>query len=353
MKIFDKSFGQRKAGVLLSNILIFFTSAASILLTPLMIVHLGKAEYGLYQLISTFAGYLLLFDFGTSAAATRFVAKYRALDDREGLHSYIKTALIIILSLLTAMIIIGFAVFLNLGNIFSSSLNGAELKKADMLFVFFLFNGVFTLADRFFDGFVTAYEHFAFSGGLKLTKLLFRTSVVAVLLLVFKSSVLMTAADASIALIFLAADVFYCKKRLKLPLLQGKFNKQLFTQSLGFSFFIFLQALVNQININTDKLILGIMSNIIIINICFNKKIGLNIPRILKNCFKGILPCLILTSAVCSVFLMFKHSSWLLFLAECFIFISIYCLLLWHIGLNKSEKEMLSSLVSFKSPLLQ
>jgi O-antigen/teichoic acid export membrane protein len=65
----------------------------SIILTPLILHHLGDDAYGLWALVFSFAGYFNIFDFGLSSAVVRYVARFNATHDYEQLKKYVNTIL--------------------------------------------------------------------------------------------------------------------------------------------------------------------------------------------------------------------------------------------------------------------
>jgi O-antigen/teichoic acid export membrane protein len=67
----------------------------SIILTPLILHHLGDDGYGLWALVFSFAGYFNIFDFGLSSAVIRYVSRFYAMRDYEQLTKYINTILFI------------------------------------------------------------------------------------------------------------------------------------------------------------------------------------------------------------------------------------------------------------------
>lgn len=68
---------------------------ASIILTPLILHHLGDEGYGLWALVFSFAGYFNIFDFGLRSAVVRYVSRFYAMRDYEQLTRYINTILFV------------------------------------------------------------------------------------------------------------------------------------------------------------------------------------------------------------------------------------------------------------------
>ena len=71
------SNNQIKLGILMSYFSIAINIISGLLYTPWMISSIGKENYGLYTLAYSVIAFLV-FDFGLSAAVTRYVAKYLA-----------------------------------------------------------------------------------------------------------------------------------------------------------------------------------------------------------------------------------------------------------------------------------
>ncbi len=67
----------------------------SIILTPLILHHLGDSAYGLWALVFSFAGYFNIFDFGLSSAVIRYVSRFNAMRDYEQLTKYVNCVLFV------------------------------------------------------------------------------------------------------------------------------------------------------------------------------------------------------------------------------------------------------------------
>jgi O-antigen/teichoic acid export membrane protein len=67
----------------------------SIILTPLILHHLGDSAYGLWALVFSFAGYFNIFDFGLSSAVIRYVSRFNAVRDYEQLTKYVNSILFV------------------------------------------------------------------------------------------------------------------------------------------------------------------------------------------------------------------------------------------------------------------
>ena len=64
-----------------------------IFLSPYILHHLGDTAFGIWVLIFSVTGYYGLFDLGVRSSIVRYVSKYAATDDREGLAKLVNTSL--------------------------------------------------------------------------------------------------------------------------------------------------------------------------------------------------------------------------------------------------------------------
>ena len=64
-----------KVSVILAYITLGVNCLSGIFFTPYMIHKLGESDYGLYQLIGAFVGYLSVLNMGMSSAVTKYISK--------------------------------------------------------------------------------------------------------------------------------------------------------------------------------------------------------------------------------------------------------------------------------------
>jgi O-antigen/teichoic acid export membrane protein len=78
----------------------FVLVVSGLLVTPILISYFGKEGYGVWVLVGSIVGYFGLLDLGVSNSVSRFIAKYDAREDKEGLARVITNS--IFLSVLSA-----------------------------------------------------------------------------------------------------------------------------------------------------------------------------------------------------------------------------------------------------------
>ncbi len=256
----DVNKSQRSIGIILAYVLLAFNMLVGIFLTPYIVSHLGKSEYGLYQTIASFANNLALLDFGIGTTITRYLSKYKAKNDDHTANQALFTVLLQTIMFAAIIFIIGFIIKGYLPEIYKNSLSDDEILRAGQMFGILIVNIGLTLFDHYFVGVNSAYERFGFINACKILKIVLRVALIYILLSMGKNAVVITAIDLSLTILFLVIDILYAFLRLNVRLKPCVPEKRMVIEIFLFGATIFLQAFVNQANSNVDKVILGIMT---------------------------------------------------------------------------------------------
>ncbi len=252
---------QRKTGILLSYITLVANSLVGIIYTPFMTSTLGKAEYGIYQLVASFSAYLMLVDFGTGTTVTRYLSKFRAEKDPRGEENFLAMMIIQTAVLSLIAVSVGCGLYFSLDAMFTESLSVTELITFKKLFVLMIANVGVSLFDHVWQGICTADERFVYTNGMKLIRIFLRMGLITVLLLSGMGSIALLLVDLSLSVIFLALDILVAFRVVKVRIHFYCFDKPLFKETFLFASFILLQALINQLTTNAPKTVLGILMN--------------------------------------------------------------------------------------------
>lgn len=258
---------QRRLGVIISYVTLFFSSFFAIFLTPFLIRNLGIVEFGVYQLINSFAGYLVILNFGTGAAITRYVAKYRINNETKNQENFLFIALIITGILSTIILFFGTIMYFNIDSIFSNSLLPSEMMLAKSLLVVTVLNISLTLILNAFNGVLIGYELYFISSSTKLFRIIIRLISIIILLNLGFGSLAIVVTDLLITVIISVFEIYYCMNRLNIKIKFHYFDKVLINSVFTFSLAIFIQSIVNQINQNVDRVILGVIEGPSIVGI--------------------------------------------------------------------------------------
>jgi len=252
---------QLKAGVILNYTTIILTVIVGLMLTPYMIHKLGNAEYGLYTLIGAFVGYLTVLDFGLNNAIIRFVAHYRAKNDKVGEEEFLGTIFIIYAVISSAVVIIGAILYLNIEYIFEHSLSYEELKKAKIMFIILIFNLAISLPGGVFTGISSGYEKFVFPKLANIVKYLLRSIVLVSILYLGTDAVGIVILDTIMNILLISTNAYYVMHILKIQVVFHKIHIELVKELFAYSLWIFVIAMAQQFQWNIGQLVLGIFTN--------------------------------------------------------------------------------------------
>ena len=251
---------QLKAGVILSYISLMLQLVVQLLYTPVMINLLGQSEYGLYTLVGSVVSYLSLLSFGATGAYVRFYMRLHKNGDNDGisrLNGMFMTVFLIMsaVALICGCILAGFT-----PEILGDKLTESELEKAKILMYILVFNIALTFPSSLFDSIVSAHEQFVFQRALNLLSVIFNPLICLPLLLMGHDSVAIVAVTLVISVVKLAVNAAYCLGKLRVAFRFGSFDFSLLREIAVFSFFIFINLLIDQVNWSVDKYILGRVS---------------------------------------------------------------------------------------------
>lgn len=248
---------QRKAGFILSYLSIFVSSMVGILFTPYMISSLGSIEYGLYQLLYSVIGYIALLDFGLGSTLTRFILKYRSENNQEKVNTVITMCIKIYGAFGILVMLIVSIVSLNLDSLFKTTITAENLAYAQKLFMIMGATTSLSLISHALTGVQTAHEKYIVTKGIYVLRQLLRVVIMVVLLQFNLGATAVVMTDFFVTFGIVIFDIIYCKFALKKPIIKGKIDIKLIKPLFSFSFFVFLQIIVTQINVGIDKVILG------------------------------------------------------------------------------------------------
>lgn len=249
---------QLKGGVALSYVIILLTNGIGLVLTPFIIRSLGQSEYGLWTMIGALVGYMSVLDFGLNKTIVRFVAKYRAENDRKGEENFLAHGFIMY-GIISLMVVGGgLTVYFNLDTLYGNTLTVEELGKAKIMFLILIFNLAISLPGGAFTGICSGYEEFILPRTANIIRYVSRSLLVVALLLYGGDSVGIVIVDTSMNLLIIAVNMTIVFKRLKVKIHLHQFDKKLLKLIFGYSIWIFVFALVHQFRWQFGQLILGL-----------------------------------------------------------------------------------------------
>lgn len=252
-----KKVSQIKGGIVLSYLSLIVSNGIGLVYTPIMIRLLGQSEYGLYNLVASFVSYLGLLSFGFDNTYLRYYVQYKHKESREKVASLNGMFLIVftvigILAGVCGMVLRNYADVL-----FGAKLTAAEIETAKNLMVLLVINIALAFPAKLFSTYVNANEKFIFSKVLNMVKSILNPLIVLPLLLMGYKSYALVLSTLIYSVIIDLANVYYCFAKLDMQIRFKNFEFKVFKGIAAFSFFVFLGEIVDEINWQLDKFLLG------------------------------------------------------------------------------------------------
>ena len=248
---------QLKIGALLSYVQMFLGAIISLVYTPIMLNLLGQSEYGLYNTVSSTISMLSLLSLGFHSGYIRYYAKYRQNKDTELIWQL--NGLFLVIFTIMGVIALACGLFLsfNLDLIFSDGLTASEYGVAKTLMILLTCNLAISFPMSVFSHIVSANEKFVFLKIVSIIKTVLGPLVTLPLLLLGFKSVAMVAVTVFFSVITDVIYIYYVIGILHNRFVFHGFEKGIFGSLFSYTAFIAINLLVDQINWNVDKILLG------------------------------------------------------------------------------------------------
>lgn len=153
----------------------------------------------------------------------------------------------------------------NLEGIFHNSLTPGEIVSAKKIFIVLLINIVITIPSKIFDAVIISYERFVYLKLVTILQIVIQPFVVIAVMQEYPYALGVVIVQTLFNLLLVLAKAFYSLGKLKMKIKLHAFDRQLFKSMMGFSFFVFLGSIMDQLFWRTNPVILGIVSNTVVV----------------------------------------------------------------------------------------
>lgn len=252
-----RKVNQIKGGVILSYLSLIVGNVVSIIYTPIMIRLLGQSEYGLYNLVASFVSYLGLLSFGFDNTYLRYYTQYKETKSKDKVASLNGMFLIIFSFIGVFAGLCGMVLRQYSDAIFGSNLASSELETAKTLMLLLVLNIAIAFPSNLFTIYINANEEFIFNKLVSMIKTVVNPFIVLPLLLMGYKSVALVSVTLAFSIIVFIINIIYCFKKLDFSFQLSGFDFTVFKGIATFSFFVFLGEIVDEINWQLDKFLLG------------------------------------------------------------------------------------------------
>ena len=252
---------QLKAGVVLNYVVIFLNTVVGLLYTPYMLRMMGQSEYGLYSLVASVIAYLTVLDLGFGNAIVRYTAKFRAEKKTE--EQYEMFGMFFLLYLVIGIIAfgIGLGLYFNVGTLFGDTMTAVELGRARIMMLLLVANLAFTFPMSIWGSIIQAYEDFVFQKSLNIFRIILNTAVMICLLHFGYKAVAMVVVQTIFNVLTLVVNFIYCRRKLNIHIYFRfkHFHWGFLKEVAIYSFWIFLNAIMDRVYWSTGQFVLGAM----------------------------------------------------------------------------------------------
>lgn len=252
---------QLKAGVVLNYVVIFLNTVVGLLYTPYMLRMMGQSEYGLYSLVASVIAYLTVLDLGFGNAIVRYTAKFRAEKKTE--EQYEMFGMFFLLYLVIGIIAfgIGLGLYFNVDTLFGNTMTAVELGRARIMMLLLVANLAFTFPMSIWSSIIQAYEDFVFQKSLNIIRIILNTVVMICLLHFGYKAVAMVVVQTIFNVLTLVINFIYCRRKLNIHIYFRfkHFHWGFLKEVAIYSFWIFLNAIMDRVYWSTGQFVLGAM----------------------------------------------------------------------------------------------
>lgn len=248
---------QLKIGTLLTYFQMILGVLVGLFYTPVMIRILGQSEYGLYNTVSSTISMMSVLNLGFNSSYVRYYSEYRKNEDTEAIYRL--NGMFICIFTVIGLIALACGLYLtkHLEWVFSSGLTSAEYILARKLMIVLTVNLAISFPMSVFQSIVSANERFIFLKLLGMLKTVGGPLVTLPLLLMGYRSVAMVCMTLLITCITDVLYLMYVVVGLRNRFVFRGFDRCLLKGLFVYTSFIAINIIIDQINLNVDKVLLG------------------------------------------------------------------------------------------------
>lgn len=248
---------QLKVGSLLSYVQMFLGVAVSLVYTPIMLRLLGQSEYGLYNTVSSTISILTLLNLGLNSGYIRYYAKYKQKNDTESIWKLNGLFLTIFSIIGLVSLVCGLFLSFHLDLVFSEGLTAREYEIARVLMILLTCNLAISFPMSVFSHIISANEKFIFLKVVGIIKTVLSPVVTLPILLMGFRSIAMVSVTVAFSVLTDAIYAYYVIVKLRNRFVFHGFEKGIFGSLFSYTAFIAINLIVDQVNWNVDKILLG------------------------------------------------------------------------------------------------
>lgn len=258
---------QRKAGVILSYFTLGFNIIIGLFFTPFLIQKIGDSQYGIFSLAHSLISLVTLLDLGFGQTIVRYISKARTTGDIEEEYRLNGFFLKIYIAIACVALVIGFCIVLIYPNMAKKSIALEDINLFRIVFSILLINVAISFPMSVFSATLTAYEEFTFLKAVNLIATILKYLSMFLILEIGYRLIGITIISFITSMCIQGLNMFYSISKLKMRFDFSKIKTSIKRDVIHFSFFIFLNLIIDFLYSNTDKLILGVVAGTVSVSV--------------------------------------------------------------------------------------
>lgn len=231
----------------------------SLLYTPWMVAQIGKSNYALYTLATSFIS-LFVMDFGLSAGVSKYVAQYRAEEREKEISKLLSTAGFLYIIADVVILIVLLVAYLLLDVIYQG-LTPGELQIYRGLFMIVAIYSVVSFPFLPLSGILNAYEKFIQQKLCELFQKLFSVGLTITALLMGAGVQVIVISNAVSGIITIVLKLVIIRRETGITFGKLRFDAGILKQICAFSLWTTISSLAQRCVFNLAPTILGVVSD--------------------------------------------------------------------------------------------
>lgn len=248
----------RNIGIILSYTSTFLNMICGLFLSSFLLRSLGDWEYGLYQTISSFVNYLVVFQFGIGGVLCRNLLVAQKSNDSDAAKKNTATIWYISIFLSVLISVVGILFCKSLPLIYVDNIPDVQMKYAQKLFLILLCYLVISFLSQTVSGVFLGNENYLTENLISILRILLRTVLLVLFCIRNPQSLTIAWIDTVVSIAVLLFSIVYVKRKYVFSFDIRFFDRTVIKNSLPLCIAMLLQAITTQANNNVDKFIISI-----------------------------------------------------------------------------------------------
>lgn len=248
----------KKTAIIITFSTLILSIGVNLIYTPILLNKLGASEHGIFSLVNTIVSYFVILDFGFGTAIVRFSMKY-INEKNNKMESKLLGMFFVVYSIMALIILLsGVILVFSIESIFGKSMTINELSMMRNLTILGIINIALSFIFKVFNSSIQAHQKFLIFKVLGFFRQVINPLIFIGLLFFGQKATGIIVATLLLTTIYSLCEYIYFKVKLNIKL-DFKFKElKIFKAVVVFSFFIFLNIIVDKVNWSVSSVLLGV-----------------------------------------------------------------------------------------------